>query len=266
MDVNPEIRTLLREARLTDAIATAQDAVRKDPSAAAHRIVLFELLCLTGKWDKAITQLNVAADLDANFTLVAQMLRPALNCEALRQDIFAGARTPLIFGEPEEWLGLMVEALRLSAQGHVQQAQDLRARALELAPASPGLADDKPFEWIADMDSRLGPILEAIVSGKYYWVPLHHLKGVDIEPPTEARDLVWINAKLRVVNGGDAHALIPVRYVRTEDNADPRVLLARATHWLDDGHEHFRGQGQRTLATDADEFGILDIRRLEFKR
>lgn len=266
MDVNPEVRSLLREARVAEALARAQDAVRKEPAAAAHRIVLFELLCLLARWDKAMTQLNVAADLDANFTLIAQMLRPALNCEALRTDIFAGTRTPLIFGEPEEWLGLMVEALRLSAQGHIAQSQELRARALELAPAAPGLADEKPFEWIADMDTRLGPILEAIVSGKYYWVPFHHLQAIEIEAPTEARDLVWINAKLRLANGGDAPALIPVRYHHSEEGEEGPLLLARATSWIDDGDGFFRGRGQRTLATDADEFGILSVRRIEFKR
>ena len=31
--------------------------------------------------------------------------------------------------------------------------------------------DGHGFEWIADADSRLGPLLEVILEGKYYWAP-----------------------------------------------------------------------------------------------
>ena len=63
-----------------------------------------------GKWEKALTQLNVLADMDAESMLLAQIFRPVLDCETLRTEVFAGKRTPLIFGEPEEWIGWLVQA------------------------------------------------------------------------------------------------------------------------------------------------------------
>jgi protein involved in temperature-dependent protein secretion len=58
-------------------------------------------------------------------------------------------------------------------------------RAFELAPSTAGTIDSAPFEWIADADMRLGPVCEAIINGRYYWLPFSHLSRVDIEaPPT----------------------------------------------------------------------------------
>ena len=42
---------------------------------------------------------------------MAQMYREAIQCERLRADVFAGRKSPLIFGQPDEWLALLIEAL-----------------------------------------------------------------------------------------------------------------------------------------------------------
>jgi protein involved in temperature-dependent protein secretion len=34
------------------------------------------------------------------------------------------------------------------------------------------------FAWLADADVRLGPVLEAIVDGKYYWIPFGNLSAI----------------------------------------------------------------------------------------
>ena len=38
---------------------------------------------------------------------------------------------------------------------------------------------------------RLGPVCEAILNGKYYWIPFERLSRVDIEAPSDLRDLIW---------------------------------------------------------------------------
>ena len=85
--------------------------------------------------------------------------------------MFAGARAPLFFGEPETWLALMLEALKLTAQNEYGKAEDLRTQALEQAPVISGRMNDQPFAWLMDADPRLGPMLEAIINGRYYWIP-----------------------------------------------------------------------------------------------
>src|SRR6476660_8618032 len=47
------------------ALAQLQDQVRAKPDDPKLRVFLFQLLCLVGKWDRALNQLSVAAGLDA---------------------------------------------------------------------------------------------------------------------------------------------------------------------------------------------------------
>ncbi len=241
-----------------------QDRIRKEPQRADLRIFLFQLYCLLGEWGKAANQLVALEELDCDALPLVQTYREAVRCEVLRRDVFAGQRTPLILGDPADWIAWMLEAIKLNVGGRPDEAAGLRQRALDLAPASAGQLDEKPFVWLADGDSRLGPILEAIVAGKYYWVPFQRLSRIEIDPPADLRDLVWAPATLHFANGGSSVALIPTRYPGSETSGDDRLRLARATEWLELGADTWAGSGQRMLVTDEGEFALLDIRVVAF--
>src|ERR1039457_3035859 len=108
---------LVQAGRLEDALAALQTEIREKPEDSRLRIFLFQLDCAFGLWEKALTQLQVIADLNADTMLLAQIFRPVIACEMLRRDVFAGKRTPIVFGEPVEWLGLLFHANELAAQG-----------------------------------------------------------------------------------------------------------------------------------------------------
>ncbi len=38
------------------------------------------------------------------------------------------------------------------------------------------------------------PVLEAMVNGKYYWIPFSRLASIVIEAPADLRDRVWLPA------------------------------------------------------------------------
>jgi len=253
---------LLREGRLDDALAAAKEQVRDDPAKTELRMFLFQLLSLTGDWDRALTQLNVAAEMDGEKFLVAEICRPALNCEALRTEIFAGTRTPLVFGEPTEWVSSMIQANQMIAQGHHDAALELRDRAFEAAPAVSGRVNGEPFEWIADMDTRLGPILEAVVEHKYFWIPFPRIKAIRVEEPKALRNMVWAEAQFTWANGGQAPGLIPSRYVGSESAGDDLLRLGRRTDWAEPADGHSIGTGQRMLVTDAKEYPLLEVRSI----
>lgn len=257
-----EAEQLVRNGDLMGALDNIQAEIRTKPENAKFRVFLFQLLAVLGKWDRALTQLNVAADLDKNNLLMAQVCREALSCEALRAEIFAGQRSPLIFGEPEEWVGWMVKALQFSATGQFKAAQDLREKAYESAPAVPGVIDGQKFEWIADADSRLGPMLEAIIDGRYYWIPISNVSLIKIEEPEDLRDVVWMPANFIWKNGGNSVGLIPTRYPGSEQNEDAAVQLGRKTDWLEQEGDLFIGLGQRMFATDQGEYPALDARNI----
>lgn len=255
---------LLREGRLEEAFIELKQQIRCDASNPKHRVFLFQLLAVRGEWDRAITQLNTVAELDPGTLAMAQMYRTAVECEALRTAVFSGSRSPLILGEPEHWIALLIQALGNAARGEYDQARTLQAEAFELAPISAGMIDDQPFEWIADADSRLGPVLEAIVNGAYYWIPFHRIRQIDIEPPADLRDVVWTPAHFVWANGGEMVGVIPTRYVGSERSSDSSIQLSRKTDWTDCGGEYFVGLGQRMLATEGGDFALMDVRRIFF--
>ncbi len=253
---------MLRAGEARGALEQLKQEVRKAPRDPRLRTFLFQLFAVFGEWDRALTQLTAAAELDPLAIPMAQIYRAAIRCEVLRGKVFAGERTPTIFGQPEAWMSLLIEADRALAAGRPDDAEALRDEAFEQAPADAGTLDGTKFDWIADADPRLGPMLEAMVDGKYYWVPFHRLQSVDLDPPTDLRDQVWLPSHFVWANGGEAVGFIPVRYPGSEAAADPALALARRTEWQERGTWHL-GLGQRMLATNDGEFSLLDTRRIE---
>ena len=252
----------LREGDLDETLRQLQEQVRKEPANTKYRVFLFQLLAVMGQWERAMNQLNVAGELDAGTLAMVQTYREALRCEVLRGEIFAGRRSPLVFGEPEEWFALLLEAQRLLAQGAGEQAMEMRERALETAPATPGTIDGAPFEWIMDGDNRLGPVVEAIVNGRYYWVPFQRIRSLQIEEPADLRDLVWMPAHFTWANGGESAGLIPTRYPGSETSPDPELRRGRRTEWLEQPGGAYVGQGQRMFFTDSGEYPLMEVRSI----
>lgn len=257
-----DAQQFIRDGNLPAALAALQDAVRKNAADAKLRVFLFQLLAVLGQWPRALTQLNVAGELEPLAIPMVQTYREAIQCEALRADIFAGKRAPLIFGQPQPWLVQLIEAIKYDATDPVRAAA-ARAQALENAPASSGSIDGVPFVWLADADQRLGPVLEIIINGRYFWVPVCRIARVEFDAPVDLRDAVWTAASFVWTNGAHTVGLIPTRYNGTVATGDDGMLLARRTEWIANG-EGDAGIGQRMLATDSAEYALMDVRVIAF--
>jgi type VI secretion system protein ImpE len=255
----------LRAGDVDAALRDLQADVRKRPADARLRIFLFQLLCVRGEWNRALTQLNVAGELDAGALLMVQTYREALRCEVYRAEVFAGKRLPMAIGEPDAWFAPLVQSLSVAQDGHAEEAARLRQTAYDGAPSIGGTFNGQPFEWIADGDARMGPCLELIMNGRYYWVPFQRLRTVVFEAPADLRDFVWMPAQITWANGGEAVALIPTRYPGSEQAADAALQLARRTDWQPQSGDAYFGLGQRAFITDGEEFALLDARRIELQ-
>ncbi|MCU0970611.1 MAG: virulence protein SciE type [Gammaproteobacteria bacterium] len=253
----------LRVGKLQESLTQLQDEVRRHPADPKQRIFLFQLLSVMGQWDRAMTQLGVLSEMDDSALAMVQTYREVLQCESLRREVFEGRRTPVVIGEPAQWVALLIEALRLGGEGRATESQAMRSHAFELAPATSGAVDGQRFEWIADSDPRLGPVLELVVNGRYSWVPFSRIRRLALEEPSDLRDLVWLPAHVTWTNGGEAVAFVPVRYPGSEKSSDEAIALARKTEWADQGGDLYFGLGQRMLVSDAGEYPVLAIRQIE---
>jgi len=254
--------SLLHAGDVAAALAQLKQDVRKSPSDSKLRTFLFQLFCVSGEWDRALTQLKVASELEPLALPMAQTYQAAIRCEMLRERVFAGGRTPTVFGDPQPWMSLLFEANRRLVAGAPEDAARLRDAAFDAAPAATGAIDGTAFEWIADADPRLGPMLEVFLDGKYYWVPFSRIQQITIEPPADLRDQVWCPANFVWSNGGDAMGFIPSRYPGSAAAGDA-IAMSRRTEWQEGQLEWFTGLGQRMLATDIGEFPLLDTRHVE---
>lgn len=264
--MDPEIS--IREGRPSEALAALEARVRKDPAHAPSRVFLFQVLAVLGEWTRAIKQLDVASKLDAGTLAMAQTYRAAVRAEVLREQVFRAERTPIVFGDPAPWIAHVVEALRCTVHGEDAAAAELRASAFEQAQARAGTLavegrEPVAFEWIADADTRLGPVLESVVEGRYCWVPFERIRRVVVEAPHDLRDLVWTPAWFTWTNGGESPGLIPTRYPDSA-RADDALRMARRTEWEERPAGAYLGTGQRVLATDACDVALLEVRRIEF--
>ena len=142
------------------------------------------------------------------------------------------------------------------------QAVSLRNQAFDLAVESTGTIDAQPFQWIADADSRLGPVLELILNGRYYWAPIQQIRAISIGKAEDLRDLVWLPAEFTWVNGGQALGLIPTRYPGSESAQDSALQLARTTRWEHLADGLYQGLGVRMFTTDQDDYPLLNIREV----
>jgi type VI secretion system protein ImpE len=263
-DPRSEAELALRGGDPRKALVHLTEAVRAKPADADLRVFLAQLLCVLGQWERAHTQLNVVADMNKLAIPMRETSGHAIRCELMRAQVFEGKRSPMVFGQPDQWLALLIESMLQAGQADMKLSEDLARRAFDAAPATSGRINDQPFEWIADADSRLGPVLEACVNGRYYWIPFSRLSKVSFDAPEDLRDCVWTPAQLTFSNGGETVALVPTRYPGSQDSQDGLICLARKTEWREGGTDRWFGLGQRVLVTDAGEHDLMAVRTIEF--
>ena len=199
------------------ALARLQEDVRAKPSDAKLRVFLFQLLCVLGQWERALNQLKVASELEPLALPMAQMYGDAVRCEAIRTEVFDGHKSPMILGEPEQWLAMLIESRLRAGGGEAAQSEELRLRAFEEAPTSGGDIDGRPFEWLADADSRLGPVMEAIINGRYYWVPFSRMTKISLDAPEDlARSRLDAGAPRLRPTAASRSRFCPTRYPGSE--------------------------------------------------
>ena len=244
---------------LSQMFSDVQAKVKTAPSDLVARSSLWQIFAARGEYERARQQLDMMLRLDASWAMEVQGCHSLLDAEILRTRVFEGQDGPTFLGEPPGWFGLVTAALPLVHAGEHEAAAALLNQAMESAEPTRGSWNGEAFEWIADGDSRLGPCMEVIAQGRYVWMEIRSVVKLVCEPPRELRDLVWQPAKLEIDDVGALDVFLPVRYpgATTDEH-----MLARQTDWLEPVSGLFLGQGQKSFTTDAETYGVLDLREL----
>lgn len=223
-----------RSGQLNLAIETLNEEVRQNPLDTKRRTFLFELLCLSGDFDRGLKHLDMLAQQGQQAELGALVYRSALLAEESRQEFFRN----------QEY------GLQPPASGNIA-----------------GVLNGRPFHTIADADPRIGAHLEVFVAGRYVWIPLEHVSAISMQAPHRVRDLQWSPAIVRtspdfpVQDLGEV--LLPALYPFTHTHADDAVRLGRETVWEEAADSTEIPFGQKLLLIDGEEVSFLEMRELE---
>ena len=87
-------KELLEEGKLHDAIQALNGEVKRNPTDIQRRGFLAELLCVTGKLDRADAQLEVIVQQDEKAAVGVALLRQLIRAETARRDFFSSGRLP----------------------------------------------------------------------------------------------------------------------------------------------------------------------------
>jgi type VI secretion system protein ImpE len=226
----------------------AMAKVKSSPADASLRFGLFRMFAFTGQWSRAATQLETAIQMDATQAMYGTTYHPCLNCEGLREQVFAGTdKSPVFLGEPERWQGLLLQALRVP---EIAEREALMLAALSDAPEVAGTYGDQNFSSLCDADHRFGPQVELFVDGKYYWVGLDRLEEIRFLERTDLIDYLWLPVEIILKGGGSKSGYIPARYPGSQSSTDSEIVLGNNTEFQDFGDQLQIANGGRQWVFD----------------
>ncbi len=255
----------LKAGDLTHAIERAQQDVRSRPLDPQSRMVLFELLCFAGQWDRAALQLDSlghsSADPAAGDTALCREL---LGAQVQRERFLSDGKPPRFFIDPPSTVTTALDTWARIRAGDLADA----VHRLEEAQAGQvplrGRLDDDRFEDFRDSDDALAGVLEAFDRGVYYWIPWEDIQFLDVSPPRSVRDLIWAPARIALVQGVLGQIYLPCLYPGSAARTDDLIRLGRKTDWVDAGCGLSRGVGLKTFLVDDAFRTIFELRDLHF--
>jgi type VI secretion system protein ImpE len=258
-----QAKALYDAGDLNAAIEALIKGVKSDPNNTMLRTFLFELLAFAGEWERADRQLDVLGHQSASAEIGVQVYRNCVKAERDRRRLMSDGLAPHFLTEPPQYVDLHLDAINHFRAGNLEALSETLRRAEEERPAFAGSIGDRKFADFRDYDDFFGPVLELIVQDKYTWLPLEQVNQLEIDAPSQLRDLIWSPATIQTPDK-ELRAFIPNLYVDSSLEDDQQIRLGRMTDWKQIGEDVYRGAGLRVFAVDGEEKPILQVRSLKF--
>jgi type VI secretion system protein ImpE len=257
-----DIGALFKAGRLDEAVAAANEAVRKAPAEVGLRLLLAELLLFQGRFERIDGLLDAASGIAPTVGVAVAEFRQLVRAEIARRQLLSEGRLPDFLGEPTRAQRAQLQAVVALRAGDPAGAAAACAEAEAARPHPSGRLGETPYDDLRDADDLIGGSLEVLTTtGKYFWVPFERVVTLEPDKPTHPRDLYWRRVRISVADGPDGVVYIPVLY----DNPAPASAacrLGRATEWLEAAGGPVRGIGQRVLMVGEEGVPLLELGRL----
>lgn len=249
----------LVQGNLGEALTQARRDVTSNPESFGLRFLLFELLVLVEEFNQAEDELRYATAADPNIADGVELYLGLLSAERLRYNWMTKAQgSPNGLLKPPDYAAKFVEASSLLCEARVKEAEVLLREGWQQVPKLSGSLDGKRFSEIRDADDVLGPFLEALVPGHYYWIPFEQIQRVEFQPKHGYQDTIWIPAYIEMKEGVRGNLWFPSLYSGTSKKS-ALSKLGQLTEWEYPSPNVARAYGQRDLKTDEILQGIRQV-------
>jgi type VI secretion system protein ImpE len=253
---------LLNEGRLADAIDSATRAVRADPGALGSRIILADLLLLSGNLERADKVLEAAGEPEPSAAWLVGEFRQLLRAAMIRRQVMKDGRVPEFAGEPTATQHCVLQALAELRAGDAAAAAASLQAAEDARPVLSGKANGRDFDDFRDADDVLSGSLDVLTThGRYFWIPTERLAGLEFEPPRRPRDLAWRRCRMQLRDGTEAEVFVPALYENDSGTSDA-LRLGRETAWT--GAHPVRGAGQRVFLAGEEDIPVQQLATVAF--
>lgn len=257
-----EIIQLFNQGELDQAIQATNQAVAKNPRDLSLRLVLVQLVCFTGNWErveKIVQQLQVL-DADNEHAALTNFINTLSIAEIQRRAVWNDGMVPEFVETPDEVTSKLLWAWGCARKKDAAQYSDSIDWVLENSPELTLTMDGKEYAGFRDLDDRTCTVFEAhTLHGVYLWIPHALIHTIEIAKPTRLIDHIWSSARITLKNETNLGVYIPGLYFNSFDEGQPEeIKLGRSSVWTDvDGIE--RGLGRRVFGAGDDEFTLFDL-------
>ncbi len=254
----------LDAGNLTGAVEAALRLVKTNPTNEAARTFLFELSCYSGEWDRAEKQLDMIGHQDAKAMIGALIYRQNFMAERNRLKLFSDGLSPVFIGQKPHHVEQLLDALNRVREGNTAEARTAIDHVEEERPAYKCEVNGEGFSDFRDYNDLTMCVFEVIHKDNYVWLAFEDVASVEFFKPKSLRDLYWIQANVKMVNGIEGEMFFPALYSGSWKSDNDQVRLGRMTDWRDEGNEVFVGEGMKLFWMDGRDKSILDIDTIKF--
>lgn len=260
-----DLINLFNQGKLTEAIAEGNAAVGKNPRDLPLRLVLVQLVCFTGNWDRVekIAQQLKLLDTDSEHIALTGMIDNLSIAEIQRAAVWNDGMVPEFLETPDAITNKLLWAASCLRSGEVAKYQEALQHVIENAPQVNLNIDGQSYEGFRDLDDLTPTVFEAFtVQGNYVWLPHHLVKDIQVARPTRLIDHLWNKARITLHDGTNLAMFLPGLYVNSiDDQSNDSLRLGRETAWPDAESPSLAamGRGRRIFGAGDDEFTLFDF-------
>jgi type VI secretion system protein ImpE len=259
-------KELLEEGKLSEAIQAMNDEVKRNPTDIQRRGLLAEMLCASGRLERADAQLEVILQQDSKAALGVALMRQMIRAETARRDFHSAGRLPEFVDVPPPYVQKYIEASIRAREKRPGEAKQLLDQAEVERPRVKGSCNGRPFDDLRDLDDLTAAVFEVLTStGKYYWIPVERVRTIEFRKPERLRDLIWRRAAMSVESGPDGEVFLPATYYTNDAEAGDKALLGRVTEWRGGDAEPMRGVGQVSFLVGDESVPIMQMQSVTFE-